>query len=85
MIDYYLLHDFIHLAAEQYPNEWKRVPKVCNTTPHILLLELFDQYDKERMNDIKAMTCFHKLSYKFAEENLNKEGTYYKKLVNGEL
>lgn len=85
MIDYYLLHDFIHLAAEQYPNEWKRVPKVCNTTPHILLLELFDQYDKERMNDIKAMTCFHKLSYKFAEENLNKEGTYYKNLVNGEL
>ena len=77
MIDYFLLHDFISIVLEYYPEDWKRIVPRDNATPHILLLRLFDQYDEEMSKAIKVQTPFHKMTYKFEEEQTKQGGTYY--------
>ena len=81
MVDYYLLHVFFQIVLEYYKEDWHNVVPVSNSTPHILLLRLFDKYDKDLFKYIKEQTPFHKLSYKFTEEQKNMEGTFYKWLV----
>lgn len=84
MWDYFLLHDFMSIVLKKYEDDWKRVVPRDNSTPHILLLRLFDQYDEEIWNAIKAQTPFHKLTYKFREEEKKIECTYYSALFENE-
>lgn len=81
LIDYFLIHDFFELAIETYPDEWKNVVPFCNSIPHILLLRLFDTYDKQIWDAIKKQTCFHKLSYKFEKDMELLENTYFERIV----
>ncbi len=76
-VDYFILHDFFQMALEAYPEEWKKVVPFDNSTPHILLLRLFDQYNEKIWEAIKCQTSFHKLSYKYDKEKSNLKGTYY--------
>lgn len=87
MKDYFLLHDFMQLAIEAYPEEWNAVIPFSNSVPHILLLNLFEKYDAKWMEAVANMTPFHKLSYKFSEEQKRIPDTYYLHLLdsNGEL
>ena len=80
MIDYFLLHNFMSIVLEHYLREWKQIVPRDNATPHILLLRLFDQYDDQMYKAIVDQSPFHKLSYKFKDEQVQIEGTYYKKL-----
>ena len=80
MIDYFLLHDFFQLAIEQYPEEWRKVIPFSNSIPHILLLRMFDSYNEDIWRAIKDMTHFHKMTYKFKEDNLKKENTFYSRI-----
>jgi len=82
MDDYFLFHIFMTCMLESNEKEWKQIIPRDNATPHILLLRLFDQYDVEMWNVIKAQTPFHKLTYKFNDEEKEKDGTYYKKLFS---
>lgn len=79
--DYFLVHYFFQLAIETYPGEWSRVVPVCNSTPHILLLNIFERFDADWLNSVEDMTCFHKLSYKFSEEQTSQTGTCYEYLL----
>lgn len=81
MWDYFLLHDFMSIVLEYYPNEWKMVIPKDNATPHILLLRLFDKYDEKIYRAIIEQSPFHKLSYKFTKEQMALEGTNYRKLI----
>lgn len=63
MVSYFLLHDFIELAIEAYPDEWDKVIQCSSSTPHIM------QYDIQNISklikiDFFQTNCFHKLSYK---------------------
>lgn len=82
-IDYFLIHDFFQMAIEAYPDVWDRVVPYSNSTPHILLLRLFDQYDRDVWKAVDEQCCFHKLTYKFPKEYLDKRGTYYDIVVAG--
>lgn len=77
MIDYFLLHSFFQLAIEAYPEVWKQVIPFSNAVPHILLLRLFEPYDAKIWEALKNMCCFHKLTYKYAEEKKQLKNTYY--------
>lgn len=77
LMDYYLFHDLFSIVLEYYPEEWKKVVPTDNATPHILLLRLFEQYDERIWQAIKAQTPFHKMTYKFKEEQTKLNGTYY--------
>lgn len=81
MIDYFLLHDFIQLSIEAYPEIWNKVVPFSSSTPHMLLLRLFNEYVDEIWSGISEQVSIHKLSYKFDEEDFDKSGTFYKKVV----
>lgn len=80
MIDYFLLHDFFQLAIEAYPEEWMKVMPFSNSTPHILLLRLFEEYNEDTWNVVKEQICFHKMTYKFEDKKKELKDTYYDKL-----
>lgn len=80
-MDYFLLHDFLTIVLEYYPDEWKKIVPYDNATPHLLLLRLFDTYDEMMWSAIKQQTPFHKLSYKFDSEQFKMTGTYYENVV----
>ena len=82
MDDYFLLHQFFTIACNQYPEEAKKIPPFCNSVPHILLLHLYDEYDEQYWEDLKRMTCFHKLSYKLDNHKILNKGTYYDIIIN---
>lgn len=81
LIDYFLLHDFISMVLDYYPNDWEKIVPRDNATPHELLLRLFDDYDETIWKAISRQSPFHKLSYKFDDELVEKQGTFYKKLI----
>lgn len=85
LLDYFLIHDFMELAIEAYPELWNRVVPVSNSIPHILLLRLADKYDERIWTAVKEMTPFHKLSWKIDEEKMetmNRIETYYNLILN---
>lgn len=81
LLDYFLLHDFMSIVLEKYEDDWKKIIPRDNATPHELFLRLFDPYDEQMWDAIKNQTPFHKLSYKFTEEQKKKKNTYYDVLI----
>lgn len=82
LIDYFLIHHMFQIAIETYPEEWNKVVPVSNSIPHILLLRLFERYDEHIWNKTKNMICFHKLSYKFKDEQFKIQNTYYERIFS---
>lgn len=78
--DYFLIHDFMSIVLERYQDDWKKIIPRDNATPHLLLLRLFEQFDERTWNAIKSQTPFHKMTYKFQEEQIRIAGTYYDEL-----
>lgn len=81
-VEYFILHDFMQMSIEAYPQVWNKVVPFSNSTPHILLLRLFDAFDSNVWNGLKAQTSIHKLSYKFKPEEAQLPGTYYQEILN---
>ena len=82
--DYFLFHIFMDIVLERYPEEYKKVIKMCNSIPHILLLDLFNEFNKEFYEELKKLTNFHKLTYKLDESLKEKENTYYDVIIKKE-
>ena len=80
LVHYYLFHMFFQMVIEAYPDEWNKVVPFSNATPHILLLRLFEEYDETIANEVKEMTSFHKLTYKFEESDTTIKNTFYQVL-----
>lgn len=83
--EYFLLHYFMSIVMDFFPEESSIIPPFCNSVPHILQLHLFDKFDDDYWNDLRQMTCFHKLTYKLKKEDTEIIGTFYDKLINGGL
>ena len=81
MIDYFLLHHFIMMAASYYKDDWKKVVQFPNSLPHVLLLMLFEPFNQEKWDATTAACKFHKLSYKFDCSDTSKKGTYYERIL----
>lgn len=75
--DYFIFHEFFSILIDKFPEEWNKVIPFSNSTPHILLLRLFEKYDDDTWKAIKEQTSIHKLSYKLSSDNITKQGTYY--------
>lgn len=85
MNDYFLMHVFISIVLDKYPDEWRKIIPRDNATPHILFLRLFDQFDDKLWNILKTQTPFHKLSYKNFSNRKKDVNTYYYQLIKGDL
>lgn len=53
MMDYFLLHQFMTIVMNEFPEEGHRIPPYTNENPHILLLHFFDRYDERLWQDWK--------------------------------
>ncbi|MBQ7492863.1 MAG: capsular polysaccharide synthesis protein [Selenomonadaceae bacterium] len=72
---YFLIHCMFHLAADKYPDLWAKVPVFSNIPPHMLQMEFFNPYNPDRFEQIKRMSNFHKLSWKYPPAQLAPEKT----------
>lgn len=77
MIDYFLLHIFMSIVLDYYKQDWDNIIPCDNGMPHALLLRLFEPYNDCIWKAIKNQISFHKLTYKFTEEQVAQENTYY--------
>ena len=75
LIDYYIFHLFFAMATRKYEEEWKAVPAFNNHTPHTLMFELGNEYSKERFEQIKEISVFHKLE-RHTDYSKNKDSMY---------
>jgi hypothetical protein len=82
LIDYFLIHNFIQMALEKYPEEEKKMVKSPNDIPHILLLDIFEPFNAQKYKVIKSMTPIHKLAYKRSKEDMSKKATYFDEIIN---
>lgn len=82
MKDYFLLHMFMSIVLERYPEEYNKVFKMCNSIPHILLLQIYEPYDCKKYEQIKQMTPLHKLSYKGNKTDMEKKDTFFDVIIN---
>ncbi len=81
MDDYLLLHQFISILLDRWPEEWEKIVPMGNEAPHMLYFKLFEPYDERLWNALRAQTVFHKLNYRFDPAQAEKEGTFYKEVV----
>lgn len=72
---YFVFHCMFKLAAQKYPELWAKVPLFSNIPPHVLQIESFYRYSPKRFEQIKNMSHFHKLTYKFPAALLRPERT----------
>ncbi len=75
------MHEFMAIVSEYYTDDWHAIIPRDNATPHILLLRLFDKYDDDLRNAVKAQTPFHKLSYKNLKYENNNNSTFYNQII----
>ena len=80
LINYFLLHLFFAMAAEKYKDEWNAIPTFNNINPHILQFELLNEYNEVRFEQIKEMSCFHKLDRRIENNNPEKY-TFYDYII----
>ncbi|MGN0437449.1 MAG: capsular polysaccharide synthesis protein [Lachnospiraceae bacterium] len=80
LIDYFFSEFFMDMVLEYYSEDWLHIVPKDNATPHILLLRMFEKYDEAMWQEIKKQTPFHKLSYKYTEEQSSLKGTYFQQL-----
>lgn len=65
--NYFLLHMFFRMVCDHYPEQWNIVPYFNQVDNHLLMEELNKPYNPTRIEQIKALTTVHKLTYKFDE------------------
>lgn len=82
LANYFLFHMFFKMATEKYYVEWNKMPYMTQINNHLMALELNNDFNIGRYNQIKKITDFHKLSYKI-DINENKNN-FYKKIIRGE-
>ncbi len=83
LINYFLFHLFFTMARKKYDDLWNELDNVPNSLPHILQFEMFNDFNQLRMNEIKSLSNFHKLSQKITNIPKSKNKTYYQLILNG--
>lgn len=81
LMHYFLFHLFFNMACHKYEDIFAKVENYPNVIPHILQFELFQEYNEERLNTIKKLADFHKLTYKFNLKDKKSNNTFYDYIV----
>lgn len=81
MISYFLLHFFIEIALDYYPEQRSKMIPVSNAMPHVILLRMNEEYDRVLWDEVTRITPFHKLSYKIEVSKVTSNKTYYEKIM----
>lgn len=82
LITYFLLHNFLEIAVSFYQEEYKNILPASSEAPHEMLFKLFCRFDKSEYDFICSQSDFHKLTYKFNNEETFKDRTFYHHIIN---
>lgn len=83
--DYFIFHILFQMCIDHCPDEWNKVVPRDNSTPHIILLRLFDEFNKDIWEAVTRVTPFHKLSYKIDNDKILDKGTYYDTILRSDI
>ena len=67
VMHYFLIHMFLKMAANAYPDEWEKMPAMSNQPPFHMGDARYDDYSEDRMKYFESISDFHKLTYKFKD------------------
>lgn len=79
--DYFLLHHFIMMVLNHYPDEARQIIQFPNSLPHVLLLMLFEPFSQNKWDAVRQACPIQKLSYKFDDADIQRDDTYYKYIM----
>ena len=68
MKNYFIMHMFFRMVTDINKDEWNKVPMVNHIDSHLLMNELTNEYDEQKVDTILKLTSIHKLTYKFKLE-----------------
>ncbi len=82
--EYFLIHLFITMVLEKYPDDFDAMFRVSDSDSNILYLNYFNEpYCEETYNNIVKTTSIHKLTYKNLDEA--KQGTFYQHIIEDNI
>ncbi len=64
LLDYHLFYDFLQIAINEYPEEFRKVVPCPRGITVMLAHGMFEQYDEEKYKNLISFSPFHKLSHK---------------------
>lgn len=82
--EYFLWHLMLTLVIEKHPEYVEDIYFIPDEIEHVLSNNWFKQYDHKYWNIVTSLTFVHKLTTKDKEPN-EIAGTYYEKILKGEL
>lgn len=60
---YFIIHLLFTLVATKYPVEWSKIPCFNNVSPHMMVKELNNKYNKNRYTELDSFSSLHKLNH----------------------
>lgn len=69
--NYFLLHMLFRIVTDANEQPWNEVPYYNQIDNHLLMIELQKPFNAQRVEQIKALTPIHKLTYKLPEWDSN--------------
>lgn len=80
-VDYFIFQLFLTMALEFYEEEYKNIPIISQVDAHILATYIFDSFNSNKFELVKAQTGFHKLSTRFDPIQMELKDTFYDKVI----
>lgn len=81
LVDYFIFHMFFRMVIGRYPALWRLVPRVNNTSPHLMQFEMDRPYSERRFAELTSMSDFHKLTWRLPPEIINNSQSLYHYLI----
>lgn len=79
VINYRFFFLFLKMAAECYPDQWRKVHKFGREAALTMIEELDEPYSEERYAELKRISSFHKLNWK--RKIAGATGSFYDVLI----
>lgn len=80
-INYFFFHQMVSMIKDEWNDDWQKIYPQPNSTPHILQLMLFENYNDQKFNALVNMCKVHKLTYKTTEADRKKSNTFYRHII----
>lgn len=81
VVDYYMMHLFISMAAEEFPELRDAMPYGNSSSSLALLRHLGDLYEESHWQSFSRKVCFHKLSFRLDDNVINNPDNYCNALI----
>lgn len=78
---YFLFHLFFTMAIEEYPEEWRKMPKVSSVDPHMMVHYLLLDFNQKDWTYLQETASFHKLTYKIDFQK-SRPNDFYHHIIN---